>query len=336
LIAAAAVAMEQEGFGSGASPLITGRSTSHERLELALARFEGTEAALLFPSGFAANCGAVAGLVGPGDVVFSDAKNHASLWDGCRLSRADVRTYPHGDATALEKLLAGAAKYRRRLVVTDSLFSMDGDLAPLAELTDITRRHDSMLLIDEAHATGVFGREGRGAAEHLGVEGEHLIRVGTLSKALGCSGGFVVGSRALIDWLVNKSRPYIYSTAAPPSIAAAALAALQIVVSEPHRRSELLARAADLRCKLIEQGWSIGPSRSQIIPIVVGTTERAVALAAKLRAHGFFVPAIRPPTVPEGEACLRISLSWLHGRAEIEGLVTALAAEKGKKNTDKR
>ena len=295
---------------------------------MALARFEGTEASLLFPSGFAANSGTVAALVGPGDVVFSDAKNHASLWDGCRLSRADARTYPHGEAAALEKLFAAAKNYRRRMVVTDSLFSMDGDLAPLADLAEVTQKHSAMLLIDEAHANGVFGANGRGVAEHLGVEGEHIIRVGTLSKALGCSGGFVAGSRSLINWLVQRARPSIYSTAPPPSIAAAAFAALEIVVNEPHRCAELLARAAELRSTLSANGWTLGPSVSQIIPIVVGPADRAMELSLKLREQGFFVPAIRPPTVPEGEACLRVSLTWLHSPAMIESLVTAAGTNK--------
>ena len=186
-------------------------------------------------------------MAGPGDVVFSDAKNHASLWDGCRLSRADVRAYPHADWRQLDALLARASGYRRRLIVTDSLFSMDGDLAPLVELAEVARRHEAMLLVDEAHATGVFGAGGRGVAEHLGVEEAVTARVGTLSKALGCAGGFISGSRLLIEWLVNRARSYIYSTAAPAAISAAALAALEIVIAEPQRRRELLQRAAALR-----------------------------------------------------------------------------------------
>ena len=251
-------------------------------------------------------------MAGPGDVVFSDAKNHASLWDGCRLSRADIRPYPHADWKQLDALLARAAGYRRRLIVTDSLFSMDGDLAPLVELAEVARRHEAMLLVDEAHATGVFGAGGRGVAEHLGVEAAVTARVGTLSKALGCAGGFISGSRLLIEWLINRARSYIYSTAAPAAISAAALAALEIVIAEPHRRRELLQRAAALRERLAALGWSLGRSASQIIPIVVGEPQRAVELSQRLRQRGLLVPAIRPPTVPEGEACLRISLTWGH------------------------
>ncbi len=317
--------VHQEGWGSGASPLITGHSQLHRQLEQRLAEFEGTEAALVFPSGFAANSGTIAALVATGDVVFTDRKNHASLLDGCRLSRADVRVYPHGDVLRLESLLAQTCgKYRRRLIVTDSLFSMDGDVAPLAELVGLAEQYDAMLMIDEAHATGVFGPRGRGVAEHLGLEDRIPVRVGTLSKALGSIGGFVVGSQPLIEWLVNRARPYVFSTAQPAALAAASLAALEIVCNEPQRRTELLARAHTLRQALIAQGWNTGLSTSQIIPLVVGTPDRALRLSAKLRERGFLVPAIRPPTVPEGEACLRLSLSWGHTPEMLGELLDAL------------
>jgi len=337
---AAIAAIDAEGVGSGASPLITGHSGLHARLEQRLAEFEGTEAAMLFPSGFAANLAAVTALAGQGDVIFADAKNHASIWDGCRLSRADVRAYAHGDWRQLGTLLDRASSYRRRLIVTDSLFSMDGDLAPLPELAELARRHEAMLLIDEAHATGVFGTRGRGAAEHFNVEDGITARVGTLSKALGCSGGFISGSRELIEYVINRGRSYIYSTAAPPAIAAAALAAVEIVEMEPHRRRELLDRAAALRQELEKRGhhsflpgkWagSLSPENercplfSQIIPIVVGSPQRAVELSQRLRSRGLLVPAIRPPTVPEGEACLRVSLTWGHSPEHIAALLDAL------------
>ena len=202
---------------------------------------------------------------------------------------------------------------------------MDGDFAPLAELADVAERHDAMLLVDEAHATGVFGSQGRGLAEHLGVEEAASIRIGTLSKALGCAGGFVAGSRPLIEWLVNRARPYVFSTAAPAVIAAAAIAAIDIVTHEPQRRRELLARAEAVRRVLAEDGWNVGRSTSQIIPVIVGEPGRAVELSGRLRETGFFVPAIRPPTVPEGEACLRISLTWGHAEEMIEGLLRSLA-----------
>jgi len=329
LIAAAQAATDAEGAGSGASPLICGRSAAHAHLERAIAQFEGTEAALVFPTGFAANLGAIAALAGPGDLVCTDRKNHASLLDGCRLSRADVRVFPHADPATLDRLLerdaARSDAERRRLVVTDSLFSMDGDLGVLGDLGEVCRRHNAMLLIDEAHATGVFGRQGRGVAEHLGVESLVDVRVGTLSKALGAGGGFVAGPRTLIDWLINRARPYVFSTAMPPGTAAAATEALRIVRDEPERREQLLRRANELRERLRQRGHSTGLSASQIIPIVVGTPERALELSAQLRDAGLLVPAIRPPTVPEGESCLRISLTAGHTAEHIERLLEGLA-----------
>jgi 8-amino-7-oxononanoate synthase len=321
LAAAVTEAVRREGWGSGASPLVTGHAALHRQLEERLAEFEGSEAALLFSSGFAANAGTIAALAGPGDVVYCDRKNHASLWDGCRLSRADVRTYPHNDCGQLAKLLGGAGKYRRRLIVTDGLFSMDGDLAPLGELAELAAQHEAMLMVDEAHATGVFGRHGRGVAEHLGVEDGVHVRIGTLSKALGGVGGFVAGGGALVEWLVNRARPYVFSTAPPAAIAAAALAALDIVRDEPDRRKTLLTRAESLRAELARQGWNAGASASQIIPIIVGDAQRAVSLSQQLLARGLFVPAIRPPTVPDGEACLRISLTAGHTEEMISALL---------------
>jgi len=317
-------ASHNEGYGSGASPLITGHSQEHRLLEQRLAKFEGTEAAVLFSSGFAANMGTVAALVGPGDVVFADRKNHASLFDGCRLSRANVRVYPHGDSAELDRLLRGSTQYRRRLIATDGLFSMDGDLAPLKDLAHVAQRHGAMLLVDEAHATGVFGAGGRGVSELLGAEDLIDVRVGTLSKALGSVGGFVAGSRSLIEWLVNRARPYVFSTAAPASVCAAALAALEIVQREPQRRKSLLDRARSFREALAREDWNIGNSVSQIIPLIVGDPRRAVALSAALRDQGLFVPAIRPPTVPDGEACLRISLTASHTREMTADLLDAL------------
>ncbi len=314
----------REGWGSGASPLLSGFARDHQRLQQRLAEFEGTEAALLFSSGFAANAGTIAALVGPGDVVFTDRTNHASLLDGCRLSRADVRVYPHCDSQRLDRLLAKSGKYRRRLITTDGVFSMDGDLAPLPELVELAERHDAMLMVDEAHATGVFGRRGRGVAEHLGVEDRVDIRVGTLSKALGCIGGFVAGSQPLIDWLLSHSRPYVFSTAGPAAAAAAAVVALDIVRDEPQRREGLLARAGQLCDALSEQGWNTANSASQIIPVIVGEPQRATELSAGLRDRGLFVPAIRPPTVPEGEARLRISLTGGHTDEMTAALLTAL------------
>lgn len=323
LATAARQALEEEGCGSGASPLVVGHARSHERLERRLSEFEETEAALVFNSGFAANVGAITALVGPGDAVFSDALNHASLIDGCRLSRAAVHVYPHGDWRAVEKLLAETTGARRRLIVTDSLFSMDGDLAPLVELAGVAQRHGCMLLVDEAHATGVLGRHGRGACELLGIERQVSVRIGTLSKALGCAGGFVCGRRSLTEWLVNRARTYVFSTALPPSIAAAAIAALNIVRDEPWRREQLLVRSRRLADGLRGHGWNVGPTESQIIPVFVGDSRRALDLSAALAERGMWVPAIRPPSVPPGAARLRISLSYGHGEESLEKLLNA-------------
>lgn len=324
LAEAAQKAIEQDGWGSGASPLITGHSRQQRELEKALAAFEGTEAALTFSSGFAANAGTIDAVTDRGDVILSDEKNHASIIDGTRLSKATVRVYPHRDVDYLENLLKQCGTFRRRLIVTDSLFSMDGTIAPLEELVELAEKYNAMLMVDEAHATGVFGNHGHGLCEHFGVEDRVPIRVGTFSKALGGHGGFVVGSQPLIDWLVNRSRPYIFSTAAPAANAAAMLSSLEIVQSEPSRRQAVMEHADYLRKKLREQGWSLGDSQSQIIPIIVGTETLAMELSAKLFQLGILVPGIRPPSVPDGECLLRISLSAGHTRQHLDTLVEAL------------
>jgi len=320
----AAEACLASGVGRGSSPLICGRSEIHEQLEQRLAEFEGTEAALLFPSGFAANAGVVPALVDRGDAIYADAKNHASLIDGCRLSRAETHIYPHGNVDALDRMLAKSRGHHRRLIVTDTLFSMDGDLARLTAIAEVADRYDAMLLVDEAHATGVFGAHGRGVAEALAVEGDGIIKVGTLSKALGAAGGFVCGTRSLIWWLANRARSYVFSTAQPAAISAAALAALDIVAGEPQRRTGLLQQAAQLRQRLQKQGWNTGLSRSQIIPLMLGSPAAAVALSASLRERGYWAPAIRPPSVPEGESLLRLSLTAAHTPEMLDGLCTAL------------
>jgi 8-amino-7-oxononanoate synthase len=325
LAAAAKAAIDREGWGSGASPVVSGRATSHAELERRLAAFERTEAALVFPSGFAANAGIVPALADEGDAIFADAKNHASLIDGCRLSRAERFIYPHCDCDALEAMLRDAKKFRRRLIATDTLFSMDGDLAPLRRLAELAAKYDAMLLVDEAHATGVFGEHGRGVVEHFGLHDGVHVRIGTLSKALGTGGGFVCGRQSLIDWLANRARPYVFSTAQPAATSAAGVAALDVVASEPHRRRELLARAAALRARLQSQGWQTGSCESQIIPLYVGDPDQTMRLAARLRDAGYFIPGIRPPTVPAGESLLRISLCWHHGAEIIEKLPGDLA-----------
>jgi 7-keto-8-aminopelargonate synthetase-like enzyme len=282
VVNAARRVLDAEGFGSGASPLVTGRGQWHARLERELAS-----------------------LAGKSDAIFSDELNHASIIDGCRLSGALVHVYRHCDASHLASLLASAAAARRKLIVTDALFSMQGDLAPLGELTELARRHRAMVMVDEAHATGVFGSRGRGVCEQIGIEHQVHVRVGTLSKALGGSGGFVTGSQMQIN-------------------AAAALAAVEIVRNEPQRRTELLARAAALRDGLRSAGVQVGRSESQIIPVILGAPDRALAAAAELRRRGFLVPAIRPPSVPDGQSLLRISVTWRHSPRQLDDLAGAL------------
>jgi 8-amino-7-oxononanoate synthase len=324
LTKAASRASCAEGFGAGASPLVSGHSSTHAALEAALAHLLGTGDALLFPSGFAANAATIAALVGPGDVVVSDERNHASIIDGCRLSRADVAVFPHRDAAAAERLLKGSAA-RRKLVVTDSLFSMDGTMAPLDDLADVSARHGAMLLVDEAHATGVFGARGSGLIEETGTADGVHVRVGTLSKALGAAGGFVAGHPRLVDWLRHSARAWVFSTAHPPAVAGAALRAVELLGEEPQRRTALLDRATAFRDRLRAAGLDLGDAAGQIVPVIVGSAERAVALAARLADAGLFVPAIRPPSVPAGGSLVRASLAWHHTDDDLDRLLDALA-----------
>jgi len=327
LTKAASRAACAEGFGAGASPLVSGHSRAHERLERALAELLDVPAAVTFSSGFAANAATIAALVGPGDLIASDERNHASIIDGCRLSRARVRVYPHRDVAALDALLAtDAAGHRRRLIVTDTLFSMDGTLAPLADLCDVADRHGAMLMVDEAHATGVFGVRGSGLVEEAGcADGVH-IRTGTLSKALGAAGGFVAGHADLIRWLRHAARGWVFSTAHPPAVAAAATQAIELLAEEPRRRGELRTRAAAFRDRLAAAGLDLGGAAAQIVPIVAGPPAAAVALSAALAEGGFFVPAIRPPSVPPGRSLVRASLSWLHADSDLAALADAIIA----------
>jgi len=325
LTKAASKAACAEGFGAGASPLVSGHSQAHEQLERAIAGLLDVEAALVFPSGFASNAATIPALVGPGDAIYSDARNHASLIDGCRLSRASVHVYPHRDAAALEQLLAAAGPARRRLIVTDTLFSMDGTIAPLADLSALARRHGAILLADEAHATGIFGARGSGLVEETGSgDGVH-VRIGTLSKALGAAGGFVAGQGRLVEWLRHRARAWMFSTAHPPAVAAAATRAIELVGREPQRRRELLGRAAEFRARLAARGIDTAAAGAQIVPVIAGEPAAALALADRLAAAGLFVPAIRPPSVPPGQSLVRASLSWLHSDADLARLADALA-----------
>lgn len=329
LAEAATVAAAEQGFGSSAARLVSGDFPAHRELEARLAAYCGCPAALVFPSGYQTNLGVLTALAGPDDLIVSDALNHASLIDGCRLSRARVAVYPHGDARAAERLLAEGTAARRRLLVTESIFSMDGDAAPLADLADLAARHDAILILDEAHAFGVLGPRGRGLSAAAGIEPDVLI--GTLGKAVGAAGGFVAGSNLLRDFLVNRARTFIFTTALPPPVAAAATAALALLdgregeerrVRLRDRRAWLAQRLAALR-PLTLPGFVDCPG-SPILPFVLGTEARALAVSAALAERGVFVPAIRPPTVPQGTARLRITLSAAHEQHDLETLVRAL------------
>jgi 8-amino-7-oxononanoate synthase len=332
---AAADAALREGFGASASRLVSGDLPAHRRLEEALARFFGRPAALVFPSGYQTNIGVLTALAGPDDVIVSDALNHASIIDGCRLSRARIAVYAHKDVDLAARLLGEARGARRRLLVTESLFSMNGDGAPLGALADVAKSHDAILIVDEAHAVGVLGPRGRGLCAAAGVEPDVLI--GTLGKALAAAGGFVAGSRVLRDLLVNRARSFIFTTALPPPVAAAALAALEIADSPDGdgRRAMLLARAESLAPRLaaLHQSWPGSGDRgppaeavagSPIHPFIVGSDAAALALSAALADRHIFVPAIRPPTVPVGSARLRITLSASHTPPDLDRLIDAL------------
>ncbi len=323
---AAAQAARRYGCGAGASALVSGRLPPLRALDRDLARWEGTEAALVFSSGYAANLAVVGTLARADDAVFSDALNHASLIDGCRLSRAAVHVYRHADLGHLADLLKRETA-RRRFIVSDSVFSMDGDLAPLAELLELAERFDCVVLLDEAHATGVLGEEGRGLTDLLppgAFTSERIVKIGTLSKALGSQGGFACGSRTLIAWLVNHARPYIFSTALAPPAAAAARRAVALVQTEPKRRNNVLRLAERLRVALREKDTQVGESCCQIVPVIVGNAHVATALAHRLEEQGLLAPAIRPPSVPEGTARLRISLTAGHTTEDVDRLIDAL------------
>ena len=318
-----------EGFGAGASPLVSGQSQAHRSLERGIATLLAVDAALTFPSGFAANATTIPAVVGDGDLIASDARNHASIIDGCRLSKARLIVYPHRDVAALEAMLTTAGPARRILIVTDSLFSMDGTIAPLADLCDVAARHAAMLMVDEAHATGVFGERGSGLVEASGCSDGVHIRVGTLSKALGTAGGFVAGHASLVSWLAHAARGWVFSTAHPPGVAAAATRAVELLAEEPFRRRELLAKAATFREQIAAAGQAThrriaSDLTSQILPVIVGEPGRAVAAAERLLDAGFFVPAIRPPSVPDGASLLRISLAWHHTDDDLVRLADTL------------
>ncbi len=325
-MAAARGALEALGTGAGASRLITGNHEAYAALEAALADWKGAESCAVFSSGYAAATGTIPALVGPGDAVLADRLNHASLIDGARLSGARLLVYPHADAAALDAVLARArARYRRILIVTDGLFSMDGDLAPLPELLGVAERYDAWVLVDDAHATGTLGATGSGTPEYFGIAGsDRLIQMGTLSKALASVGGFVCGPAELREWLMNRSRTLVFSTGLPAACVAAAAAAVAAARSDPGRRERLRMLAGLVRARVADLGLATLPGESAIIPVILGDETRTMDAAAALLARGCLVPGIRPPTVPAGTARLRISLMATHTDEHVDRLLSAL------------
>ena len=321
---AAILATERYGVGAGASRLVAGSLAPIHALEANIAKLKKVESALVFGSGYLANLGALTALAGPGDVIFSDELNHASLIDGCRLAKADLRIYRHCDPEHLAMLLKQSSAARRRLIVTDSIFSMDGDFAPLRELVELARQFNAVIMIDEAHAVGVAGPGGAGLAAEFGLEKEIDVHVGTLSKALGAYGAYIAGAKVLTDFLINRARSFIYTTGLPPSIAAAADASLAVMQAEPQRIERLWDNAAYLKERLEAAGFQFGLTASPILPLIIGDASVSVEMARRLFERGVYVIAIRPPTVPLGTARLRITPIADHGRADLDEAIAAL------------
>ena len=326
---AAVSAIEKYGCGSGASRLISGSMELHKELEEKIASFKKTESAILFNSGYTANLGVLSSICGKGDVIFCDKLNHASIIDGCLLSGAELKRYPHKDIDALERLIkltppsppyikGGARGGKKRLIVTDGIFSMDGDIAPLREIVRLAKRYSAILMIDDAHATGVLGKNGRGTVEYFGLNDSIDIIMGTLSKAVGSFGGFVAGRKKLIEFLVNKARSFIYTTSLPPSVVASSIAAIDIIEKGDDLRDLLWKNVSYLKEGLKNIGFDIMGSESQIIPVFVGDTHRAVEMSQMLLKEGVFVQGIRPPTVPQGKSRLRVTVMATHSKADLD------------------
>ncbi|MDR7421670.1 MAG: glycine C-acetyltransferase [Armatimonadota bacterium] len=325
LKAAALDAIATLGVGSGAVRTIAGNMAIHQQLEAELAAFKRTEAVLLYQSGFTANAGTVAALLGPEDVVVSDELNHASIIDGCRLSGAEKKIFPHKDAEAARRLLAASRGARRRLLITDGVFSMDGDIAPLPALVEAAEEFGAIMMVDDAHASGVLGQDGRGTVDHFGLHGRVHIQVGTLSKAFAGLGGYVAGSRALVELLMARARPLLFSTSHPPSVAAAALAAVRLVQQEPHLIARLWRNARRFKEGLQRLGFDTGASETPITPVIVGDERRAMALSDHLFEEGVFALGIAFPTVPRGRARVRTIVTAAHTDAQLEAALEAFA-----------
>jgi glycine C-acetyltransferase len=319
LIEAAIDAARKYGAGSGAVRTIAGTMSIHMELERRIAAFKHAEACVVFQSGFAANSGTVAAVLTPEDHIISDELNHASIIDGCRLSKAKIRVFPHKDAAAAERVLAGLDdKPGRKLLITDGVFSMDGDIAPLAALVEVAERHGAIMMIDDAHSSGVLGRNGRGTVDHFGLHGRVDIQVGTLSKAIGVLGGYVCGSRDLIEFLYHRARPFLFSTSHPPAVAASCLAAFDILESEPERIESLWNNTRYFKSALTAAGFDTGASETPITPIMVGEAKTAHAFSRALFDEGVFATGIGYPTVPEGKARVRTIITATHTREQLD------------------
>lgn len=328
VLRAAEAALHRWGASASSARLIAGSLEPHRDLEEALAAFEGTEAALLYSTGYMANMGVISAIVGPGDAVYSDGLNHASIIDGCKMSGATLRTYPHSDAEALEAMLAedeAENRYRRGLIVTDGVFSMDGDVAPLTSLVDLKERYGCWLLVDEAHATGVLGKKGRGSVEHCGVSDRVEFIVGTLGKSLGSFGAYVAAESDAIDYLVNRSRSFIFTTAPSPPVVAAARAALDVMEAEPERRERLWDNVRRMAKGLDALGAETLRSTTHIFPLLVGGDAETMALSEALLDAGLFAQGIRPPTVPKGTSRLRLTVTASLEEAEVDRGLEILA-----------
>ncbi|MBP2656523.1 MAG: 8-amino-7-oxononanoate synthase [Firmicutes bacterium] len=323
---AAIEAIEELGTGSGGARLTTGTHSLYPLLEKELAEFKGAEAAVVFNTGYMANVGVISALAGAGDVIFSDELNHASIIDGCRLSRADTIVFRHSDMAELGNLMSRTPCRGRKFIVVDGVFSMDGDIAPLDAIVELARRHKAMVMVDDAHATGVIGPGGRGTAAYFGLENKIQVQIGTLSKALGTEGGYVVGSRELIRYLINRARSFIFSTALAPATIAAARAALEQLKTRPEIVRRLLENAHYMRHQLSTAGLKIAPGFTPIIPVIVGAARTANTLAQELRKEGLIITAIRPPTVPDGTSRLRLAVSAVHTKAELAQATEIIAA----------
>ncbi|MFA4916720.1 MAG: 8-amino-7-oxononanoate synthase [Syntrophales bacterium] len=318
VIEASIRATERFGTGAGASRLISGHSHLYEELEDTLAWFKGTEKALVFSSGYTANVGVITAMAGKNDLIFSDRLVHASIVDACILSRAEKRPFPHNDMDFLKNSILSEKANVQRLIVTEGVFSMDGDIAPLKELADISLQNDCLLMVDDAHGTGVMGEGGRGTADSLGVGKNIDIHIGTLSKAIGLVGGFVAGSRDLILYLINKARSFVYTTALPPGVIAAATTAIKLLETDPLLIKRLRSNIRLIREILVSGGVNLPPGETPIIPVLLGNERKALNISRALLENGIYIPAIRPPTVPKGMARLRVTVSAAHLETELE------------------